>query len=238
MLLGHSNESAERERLYVDLLHAEAADGIILPTVREGLSEKALGTLPVVFVDRVPDVVTSDTVVADGEQGAYDAAVHLARLGHRRIGFVGGLAHLSTSRTRLAGYRRGLADAGLPYDEALVRAGDSRLAGGRERAGALLDLPEPPSALFVGNNLMTLGALEAIRARGLRIPDEVAIIGFDDMPWAAAFNPPLTAVHQPGYEIGRQATELLLRRLREPDAEPELIVLPTTLVVRGSCGAR
>ena len=98
-------------------------------------------------------------------------------------------------------------------------------------------MEERPSALLVGNNLMTLGALAAIRELGLRIPDDVAVIGYDDMPWAPAFDPPLTAVRQPGYEMGRRATELLLERVEDPEREPQVVMLQPELIVRRSCGA-
>jgi LacI family transcriptional regulator/LacI family repressor for deo operon, udp, cdd, tsx, nupC, and nupG len=104
-------------------------------------------------------------------------------------------------------------------------------------AGELLDLPQPPTALFVGNNLMTLGALETIHSRGLRIPDDLAIVGYDDMPWALAFNPPLTAVRQPSQELGRRAAELLLARNDDPKRSTTRVTLKPERMVRRSCGA-
>src|SRR5205085_8529 len=116
---------------------------------------------------------------------------HLLRIGHRRIGFIGGRRQLSTTREREQGYRLALQAYGVSADASLVREGDSRQDGGRRMAAELLALPEPPTALLVGNNLMTLGALETIHGMGLRIPDDVAIVGYDDMPWALALDPPL-----------------------------------------------
>lgn len=236
VLFGHSGESAEREADLLDLLRAESVDGVVLPTVEPG---RDLGRLrvPVVFVDRRPAHCALDVVVSDNEAGARAAVKHLIALGHRRIGFVGGRPDLSTSHERLAGYRAGLCAGFVPYDPALVREGDSQQEGGRDEAAALLDLPDPPSALFAGNNLMTLGALVAIRERGLRIPHDVAVVGYDDMPWSAAFDPPLTTVRQMGVEMGEQATDLLVRRIERPDAPARLVVLQPTLVVRASCGA-
>lgn len=240
VIVGHSDESPELERMYLDLLGSESVDGIILPTVQPGLltlADLAPAGIPVVCIDRRPGGVRVDTVVSDNEAGARAATEHLLGLGHVRIGFVGGRPAISTSRERLAGFRQALATAGVAVDEALVTEGDSRQSGGHDRAGALLDLREPPTALVVGNNLMTLGALEAVRERGLDVPGDVAVVGYDDMPWAAAFNPPLTCVSQPGFEMGQRAAELLMRRIEHPDAEPELVVLQPRLVVRASCGA-
>ena len=239
VILGHSNDSAEREARYLDLFHAEHVDGIVLPTVRSAratIDDLSRGDIPVVCVDR-KTAAEVDTVISDNVQGARLATEHLLALGHRRIGFVGGLPGISTTQERLAGYREALAAAGVPFRAELTADGDSRQDGGRERAGRLLDLADPPTALLGGNNLTTLGALQAIRERKLRIPDDVAIVGYDDMPWASAFNPPLTAIDQSGYEMGQHAAALLMRRIEAPDMPPETSVLRPRLVVRGSCGA-
>ena len=237
VILGHSDDSVPREELYLDLFRSESVDGIILPTVRQGHIEADDLTrdgIPVVCVDRSAACCV-DTVVSDNERGAREATDHLIRLGHRRIGFVSGLADISTSRERLAGYRAALGAAGLEA-EALVRAGDSRQQSGLDRTRELLDLPAPPTAILAGNNLMTLGALSAIRERGLRVPQDLSLVSYDDVPWASAFNPPLTAVSQPGYEMGRHAAALLLRRIESPDVPVEVTVLEPSLIVRGSSG--
>jgi LacI family transcriptional regulator/LacI family repressor for deo operon, udp, cdd, tsx, nupC, and nupG len=240
LFLGNSNESARRESRYLDLMRAESVDGVILPGTAENesaVAKLARAGVPVVCVDRRLDALALDTVVADNVRGAFDATAHLLRLGHRRIGFIEGRPELSTSQERREGYRRALAAHGIALDESLVRSGDSRHESGRDLARALLALRQPPTALLVGNNMMTLGALEAIHHLGRRIPDDVAVIGYDDMPWALALNPPLTAVRQPGYEMGRRAAELLLRRIQEPGCRPSVVTLQPELVVRRSCGA-
>ncbi len=239
VFLGNSDEDEAVERRYLELMRAERVDGIILPASSDNaaaVTELARGGLPVVCVDRRLPRAALDTVIADNVEGAYAAVRHLLAIGHRRIGFVGGRPQLSTTQERLEGYRRALAEFGVLVDEALVRAGDSREAGGREAARALLTLEHPPTALFVGNNLMTLGALETIHGLGLRVPDAVAIVGYDDMPWASAFNPPLTAVRQPGQELGRRSAELLLARIEDPKRSTTLVTLRPELVVRQSCG--
>ncbi len=248
VFLGNTDEDGEKEREYVQLMRAESVDGLILPPssdLHEMVAKLTSAGLPIVCVDRrLPDVLV-DTVVADNEQGAYMATNHLLRTGHRRIGFIGGRAHLSTSAERLAGYTRALQEHGVSFDAALVRDGDSRQGSGSALTRALLtrDVPadadhEPPTALLVGNNLMTLGALETIHLMGLRIPDDVAIVGYDDMPWALALNPPLTAVRQPGFEMGERAAELLLQRLDDPGRDTTVVTLQPTLIARQSCGAK
>jgi LacI family transcriptional regulator/LacI family repressor for deo operon, udp, cdd, tsx, nupC, and nupG len=240
VFLGNSDEDAAKEKRYLDVMRAEAVDGIIVPPsseTDEAVLDLVRRKLPVVCVDRRLLRGKVDTILVDNVRGAYEAMEHLIGLGHRRIGFIEGLPQLSTSRERLRGYRQALEEQGIPFDASLVRQGDSRQGSGRELTRELLELPERPSALLVGNNLMTLGALEMIHQKGLRIPEEVAIVGYDDMPWALALNPPLTAVRQPGDEVGRRAMELLLQRIREPQRSVSLVMMQPELVVRKSCGA-
>ena len=239
VFLGNSDEDAAKEKRYLELMRAESVDGLILPASSdsaETVSSLARQGLPVVCVDRRLPKVTLDTVVADNVSGAHQAVDHLLKVGHRRIAYIGGRPQLSTSRERLEGYRLALQEHGIAVDPTLVREGDSRQASGREMARELLALETPPTALFVGNNLMTLGALEAIHLMDLTIPDDVAIVSYDDSPWALAIDPPLTAVRQPGYEIGWRAAELLLQRIENPKRSTSLVMLQPELVVRRSCG--
>ncbi len=236
VILSNTNEDPDRERFYLDVLRQEAAAGAILPPSSDGsgLDLEALG-FPVVCVDRRPERGAFDTVVVDNEAGAFEAVAHLARLGHQRIGLVAASLSLSTSRERKAGYLRALREHGLPADERWVRTGEPRREAGRTLAFDLLGSPDPPTALFVGNNVMAMGALMAARSRGLRVPDDLSVVGFDDPPWTQLVSPPLTTVRQPTFEIGRTAADLLLQRVEDPDREPALVTLPTALVVRGSC---
>lgn len=238
-LLANSDERVEKEAQSLDVMRAESVDGVILPPVSgggEAVASLAEAGIPVVYVDRRPRRVTADTVVIDNERGAREATEHLLRLGHHRIGLIHGLPGLSTSRERLEGYRAALYDARIPLDPQLIGAGDSRQASGRRLAHALLTSERPPTALVVSNGLMTLGALETIHHLGARVPEDVALIGFDDMPWALAVDPPLTVVRQPAEAMGRRAMELLLRRITEPGREVQVVALQPELVVRGSCG--
>ena len=142
---------------------------------------------------------------------------------------------MSTSRDRKKGYEDALAAHSIELRPEYVGVGDNRQPSGDALATQLLRLAKPPTALFVTNNLMTVGALQAIHRLGLKIPTEVAIIGFDDLPWAEALNPPLTVVRQPAYDVGTAAAELLLRRLNSPGAAPASICLRPRLIVRQSC---
>lgn len=237
VFLGNSDDDPEKERRYLEVMRSELVDGVILPPssdVAPAALELARSGVPLVCADRRLARVKVDTVVVDNVAGAYDAVEHLIGAGHRRIAFLVGKLDLSTSRERLEGYRRALADHAIEPDPGLVLGGDSRQATGRERTRELLARPDPPSALLVGNSLMTLGALEAVNAAGVRVPEELALVGYDDMPWALAVTPPLTVVRQPGYELGSRAMELLLQRIREPERTASVVMLQPELVVRGS----
>lgn len=239
VFLGNSDEDPRKEQHYLEAMRAESVDGVIVPPISErdeAVAQLSRSGVPVVCVDRRLSIVDTDTVVVDNVRGAYKATDHLIQLGHRRIGFIEGRPEISTSRERMEGYRRALEEHELPFERALVREGDSRQASGARLARELLTVSERPTALLVGNNLMTLGALEASHALGLRIPEELAIVGYDDMPWALALNPPLTAVRQPGYEVGQRAMELLLERINNPTRSNTLVLLQPQLVVRRSCG--
>ncbi|MEU6401911.1 LacI family DNA-binding transcriptional regulator [Streptomyces sp. NPDC046985] len=177
-----------------------------------------------------------DQVCADSAEPTAGLVTHLASLGHRRIGLVAGLRGLSTTAERITGYRLGLAASGLPHDERLVVHGDSSADGAARAAGALLSLAVPPTALVTANNAMTIGALRALRDRGLSVPGDMALCCFDDFDWADLFSPRLTAVAQPGRELGDRAVRLLLERLAAPDRPARTVRLPCSFVHRTSCG--
>jgi len=241
LLLGHSDGLAERERTHLGVLRGEGAAGVVLiPGNGPGASYELLRTwgIPVVAVDRAPSGLEVDLVTSTNREGARDAVAHLLSLGHRDVAFINGPEAFDVAQKRLAGYREALAAAGAPQPEAFIIHSDFRQAGGCAAMNTLLDLASPPRAVLIANNLMTLGALQAIHERGLRIPEDVAVVSFDDMPWATSLRPPLTAVAQPAEELGRTAARLLLERLQDPHRLVRRVVLPTRLMVRASCGAR
>ena len=237
VIVNNSDEDSAKQRLCLETLRTESVDGVIVPPVREqdeDIDTLAQSGVPVVCVDRRMKMIAYDTIVSDNVRGAYEAVNHLIENGHRRIGFIGGIPTISTSIERREGYEKALVDHGIEVDRALIREGDSRQGSGRRLAESLLDMPDMPTALLSGNNLMTLGSLEAINLRGLRIPQDISVVAYDDVPWALALNPPLTAVDQPGYEMGRRAAEMLLQRIHEPKRSPTLVTLQPKLIVRKS----
>ena len=237
LLLCNSDENREKERFYLNVMQAESVDGIVLPPFDDtdpAVLELVASGMPVVCVDRSLAKTKTDLVEVDNYRGAREAVNHLLDRGHTRIGLIEGRAQVSTNRERRRGYLDALAARGITPQRELMRAGDFKLTSGRVLANELLDLRRPPTALFVGNNLMTVGALAALHQRGLRVPEDVAIVGFDDLPWAEALDPPLTVVRQPAYEVGRRAMELLLKRIGAPGAPVTTVRLRPELVVRRS----
>lgn len=238
VMLCNSDEDLKKEQFYIDVMRSESVDGIILPPIHETdpvVMKLVESGMPVVTVDRSLAQNVTDKVEIDNHRGAYDAVEHLIGLGHRRIGLISGQQNISTSRERFRGFKDALAAHNLDVPPEYCVRGDFKQASGRALAEALLSLPFPPTALFVLNNLMTVGALEAIHSLGLKIPGEVALIGFDDLPWAEVFNPPLTVIRQPAYEVGAAAVELLLKRLADPKAPRAHLTLLPRLVIRKSC---
>ncbi len=239
LMLGHSDGLAEREQRHMAVLRGEGAAGLILiPDNGAGASYQALQSwdIPVVAVDRKPRHLQVDLVTASNRDGVREAVAHLLSHGYKDIALIGGPPGLSVSQERLAGYQEALRAVRVPLCEAFVVSGDFRQESGRLAMTRLLALPKPPKAVLSANNLMTLGALETIHEHGLRIPEDVAVIGFDDMSWAASLRPSLTAVVQPVEELGRAAAQLLLERIKDPARLTRHIVLPTRLTIRASCG--
>ncbi|MEU6554989.1 LacI family DNA-binding transcriptional regulator [Streptomyces sp. NPDC046915] len=254
LLIADPHDDPEHERKVVQLLHERRVDGMIIaPSAdpRDLVAYLGRHGVPAVFLDRVIDRVIDDRtgtstgtgtgtrfdqVCAENTEPMIRLVTHLAGLGHRRIGLVAGLPGLSTTSERIAGYRHGLAAAGLARDERLEVFGDSESAGAERATAALLALTPAPTALVTANNAMTIGALRALRERGLTVPGDVALCCFDDFAWADLFSPRLTAVAQPSRDLGARAVRVLLDRLAAPDGPARTVRLPCSFVHRTSCG--
>lgn len=223
-------------------LRARASDGVIFVTTDLTppiYSELHRLGIPVVVVDAA-GTAPSDvpTIGATNWAGGRSATDHLVSLGHRRIGVIAGPKHLLCSVARLDGYRSALESAGIPVDDELIAQGDFHNESGFTTGGTLLDLPDPPTAIFASSDTMALGAYEAARRRGLRIPDDLSIVGFDDLPESQWSSPPLTTVRQPLTEMGALAARTALRMARGEEIETPRVELATNLVVRDSTAPR
>ncbi|MBB6348100.1 LacI family transcriptional regulator [Nonomuraea muscovyensis] len=237
VVIGNADERADQQDHYVRTLMEQRVDGLIIcPTaeVTPLVEEVSKGQRPLVFLDRTLTGIDVPSVRADGAAAITELVAHLRALGHRRVAFVSGPGTLSTGRERTAAFLRAAADHGLRVPAEYVRVGDFRAGSGQRITAELLDLPEPPQAIFLGDNLMALGALDEIRRRGLDIPGDVAVASFDDVPWFNHIQPRITAISQPTAELGRLAVRVILDALRGKTAES--VVLPAALVIRESCG--
>ncbi len=240
VILCNTDESVVEQDKYLHVLVQKQVDGVLLVPARSAVEPVKFvqsQNTPVVVLDRrIPNSQT-DAVRCDSEDGAYQLTRLLLSLGHRRIAMLSGPRGVSTAEDRVAGYRRALLEAGVEVDTALVYYGEFSLESGYAMTGQMLARTPRPSALFAGNNFIAIGALRALRDAGLRVPEDIALVGFDDLPADLVVDPFLTVAAQPAYEMGRQATELLLARLsEEAPAVYQEIVLPTTIVVRRSSG--
>ena len=239
VFLSDTEDDPSRELEVVTALHQRRVDGIILapspdPERRALAYLRDIG-LPCVLVDRMPDPAF-DQVGVNNRQAMRNLVERVAALGHRRIGYVGGNPGFETTLERIAGYRDGLATGSVIQEELLV-TGSATTMSAMQAAERLLDLDQPPTALVGGNNLATIGIMKAMRKRGLRVPNDVSVAGFDDFEWADCFEPRLTLVAQPCAEIGRRAAFLLMERIAAPEGSRRTIRLDAAIVERESCGS-
>lgn len=237
-LIANTENDPERERISIEALRARQVDGFITATARSDhavLDELVELGIPLVLVNRRLDDRTLSSATADDHAGIGLAVEHLVSLGHRRIGHLAGPQQLSTGRVRREGFLAAMRAHDLRADLALVQVSTNftEEAGARACA-ALLDSGRPVTGIVAGNDLLALGCYDVFAERGIACPDEISVVGFNDMPFVDRFNPPLTSVRIPHYEVGAVAAELLLERLQRPDAEPRELMLDPELVPRGS----
>lgn len=238
LILYSTNRHQGKEATYVANIVNGAADGLLL--VAPSITDPYLEVLrqqdfPYVLIDQDDRIEQSMMVKANNRQGAYEATRYLIELGHRRIGFLAGLPQLNSATERFEGYKAALADHGIPFREDYVARGDFRVQVGHQGVQKLLALRDVPTAIFAANDLSALGAMDAVREHGLRIPEDISLVGFDDIPQAAIAYPKLTTVRQPLDQMGREAVKMLLERLESPFLEVRRLTLETQFIIRDSC---
>ncbi len=242
VMLCNTDENPIKQQNYLEALQGRIVDGFIIAVASDEhreLEKIDRRQLPFVFIDRECPNLPADAVIVDNRDGAFKATKHLLDNGRLRVGFIAGKQDTQTGRERFRGYREALAERGIPLNQALVADGKFTVEGGYQAARALLALPEPADAVFVSNNAMTIGALKAFSEAQIRIPEAMAVVGFDDSDWAEFFAPPLTVIRQPTYTMGTLAGEILFQRINEAKpSERKEIVLKPELVIRKSCGSK
>lgn len=231
LVTGSSDEEPARERELALLFCERRVEGLlIVPSGTDHrylLPELRLGTT-VVFIDRPPGRIEADTVLLDNVGGTRKGIEYLVEHGHRRIGMIGDDSAIFTTRERVRGFHEALEAAGIPVDESLMRIGPHSAEAADEAARELLGLPEPPTALFAGNNRITIGALRALAASGRRVP----LVAFDDLELAELLALQVTVIAYDPADLGRRAAELLSRRLEGDSRPPQTVILPTKLIER------
>ncbi len=242
VILCNTDDTSARLEQHLRVLGEGHVDGLLIATAHRG--DPAIGGLrargmPYVLVNRRRDDADDSWIVSDDRGGARQAVEHLACLGHRRIGHIAGSAEISTTAERLAGYREAMAERGLPVDERWIVEGGLVESEGEQGMEQVLRLPgaERPTAVFVANDFAALGAMAALRRAGVRVPDEMSIVGYNDSQLAGRSQPPLTTLRVPLQEMGRVAADTLIKRLTGEAGvahSPVQVVLPVELVVRGS----
>jgi LacI family transcriptional regulator len=229
---------ADEERVIPRISRTGLLDGVIIQVGRIGerlIANMLGGNTPVIVAGRPSDLPEASFVDVDNVAGADKAVTHLIRLGRRRIGTITGALNTTAGLDRREGYRKALEENGIPVNQSLIVEGDFTEIGAFDAMQRLLT--RRPDAVFVASDLMAVGALNAIQQAGLSVPDDIAVVGYDDLPPATTARPPLTTIHQPVLRFGAKAVEMLIDIIENGLYPPRQVILDTELVVRESCGA-
>ncbi|MCX7976366.1 MAG: LacI family transcriptional regulator [Bellilinea sp.] len=235
VILGNSENELAKEQVYVDVLVNKQVDGLIFLASGDhspSLEHLVRDGLPVVVVDRRLSGLEVDTVLTDNLQGGLSAARFLLELGHRRIACITGPSNLTPSAERVIGFRRALEEAGMAVEENLIRKGDFHPRSGYRAALELIEYQPRPTAIFICNDMMAIGALRALSEAGLLVPQDCSLVGFDDIELASYVTPPLTTIRQDKTALAEAAVQLLLERIAEPGLPARTRILPTRLIER------
>ena len=239
LLLGNTNDTLADEQRHINTFLSEVVSGVIFAAanISDTSNYQRLqdNGVPLVAIDRVPGRMQVDTIQVSNANAASLAVRHLIAEGHRCIGLITGPPHISTAVERQTGYEQALVSAGLPVEPWMIQQGDYLMEGGYRSMRTLMEGPGAPSAVLIANYVMTMGALQYIHENSIEVPEQLALISFDDMPWSVAIRPPLTAIAQPVAEIGRTAAQLMLDRIQDPFSSTKHILLNAELKLRASC---
>lgn len=240
VFLCNTDENPSKQASYLHAVHQRGVDGVIIAPYdvdANNLDVLRQRHTPTVVIDRRVEGWEVDCVRSDSIAGSRALVEHLVHLGHRRIAMISGPEKTSTAQERVAGYRLALEENGIPVDERLIRYGEFRARLGQALTEQLFEEGTNPTAIFAANNVIAMGALEALRQRGLTVPQNVALVCFDDLPDLVFLFPFLTVIAQPAYEMGAQSAALLMERIKSPTPlDARHLVLPSRLVLRYSCG--
>ncbi|MEC4727537.1 substrate-binding domain-containing protein [Shewanella sp. D64] len=235
LILCNTQGNRERAKDYMSMLSQRRVDGMLMMSSdARQLPVSSYGTMPMVMMDSGPERAGYDRILDDSEQGGYMATKHLLAAGHRSIGLLAGPLEKSNSQNRIAGYRRAMAEANADVDEGWIQSGEFTYEGGVTAMTELLKQQKTVTAVFASNDLMAMGAIRVAGEHGLTIPQDLSMIGYDDIPGAKYFNPPLTTMRQPLELMAEQAIAMLLARMETPEREGQRTLLTPTLIIRDS----
>ncbi|MFX0561096.1 LacI family DNA-binding transcriptional regulator [Tepidibacillus infernus] len=236
VLLGDAHNNVEIERGFLNILRQKKADGMILLTARmDGkLIDEIAKEFPVVLACEYFEGSQIPTISIDNISGARKATEHLIELGHKRIGFISGPLNVVLGRDRLKGFQQAMSQHSLQVDPILIQEGDFSYESGFNLMSKFLALDEPPTAVFAANDEMAIGAIKAIKKRGLQVPEDLSVVGFDDIKFASIFEPELTTIEQPTFDIGIKAMELLIKLINKEKLEKKQYILEDKLIIRES----
>jgi LacI family transcriptional regulator len=241
VFLGNTHSSAEREKHYLYKFLGHSIDGLLIApsghATKATLDDVQARGVPYVLVDANVQGTKSDTVIGDNVAGAMQLTEHLISLGHKRIAYIGGRPDISTAQDRERGYKKALTKHGLEVRPGYIYSSNFRRQEGYEIAKSLANLTTPPTAIFAANNELAVGVVEALRDLKLKIPQDMALVCFEDVELASALNPFLTVMAQPAKEFGRVGATFLLERILHPELAVRSRILPPSLIIRQSCGA-
>jgi LacI family transcriptional regulator len=241
VLLCSTDSDFEKEKEYLNVFMGKRIDGLIISSSGTGdyehYEDLIKAKVPVVFLNRCPDHFPSNMVMTNNIKGAYSATEHLIKHGYKKIGIITGPLHFSTGRDRFIGYQRALDDYGIPFRKEIVLEGCFNIESGYELTKKLFEENMDVEALFISNNSMSLGAYKYIKEQGIKIPEEIAIYGYDDPEWADIVDPPLSGIKQPAYQLGIYAAKKIVDTVQGNCTETRGIkYLDPEMVVRKSCG--
>ncbi|WP_306462119.1 LacI family DNA-binding transcriptional regulator [Jeotgalibacillus sp. S-D1] len=240
VLLGNSNRNVEKEYDFLNILRQRQVDGMILLSgkIDRDTLQELLEQYPIVLASEYLKDVEMSTVCINNIKCGKEATKHLLAQGHRRVAHISGPMNSMLSVDRQGGYLEAMNEYGLKRDNRLILEGDFSFESGYERMKGFLRLKDRPTALFAASDEMAMGAIKAAKAEGIAVPEELAVVGFDDIRFSSIFEPGITTVAQPAVEMGNTSMELLLKHIKDPAFKPELIMLESEMIIRESCGLK
>jgi len=238
VILCNTDDKLKKERTYLEILREKRVDGLILGTAHirdKSILELEKKKFPYILISRNIERLNKNCIIIDDVEGGIMATEYLIKLGHRRIAHITGPLKTRSALNRLKGYKLALKKHEIEYKDELVGEGDFRIKGGYQVMKRFLKLTEPPTAIFAANDLIALGAMQAIQKKNFHIPEDFSVIGFNDIELASFVYPPLTTIRQPILEMGNLAVKMLLRIIIEKEFNQRRIILQPKLVIRESC---